>query len=135
MSTRLEDDKLVVTVRLSKHLFGGVSASIFAFGYRAGQPFEQMPKLRINVGELWHEVVDQTRRLPKNAVQIHRRGQELTLRIPLKVLGDPQRVLTCVHTYYLDVDPLDWAEWRVVEIAPLPEAAATAKDESIQEVQ
>ncbi len=135
MSVARENDDLIVTVRLSKHLFGGVSASIFAFGYRSDQPFEQMPKLRINIGELRHEVLDQDRKLPKNAVQIHRRGQELTLRIPMKVLGDPQRVLTCVHTYYLDVDPLDWAEWRVVEIAPSEQTAVAPANESIQKVE
>ena len=128
MSVARENDDLVATVRLSKHLFGGVSASIFAFGYRDDQPFAQMPKLRINIGEIWHDVLDQDRKLPKNTVQIHRRGQELTLRIPLKALGDPQRLLTCVHTYYLDVDPLDWAEWRVVEIAPSQTAATTSTE-------
>jgi LmbE family N-acetylglucosaminyl deacetylase len=135
MSVVTENDNLVATVRLSKHLFGGVSASIFAFGYRNDRPFEEMPKLRINIGELRHEVLDQDRKLPKEAVQIHRRGQELTLRIPMKVLGDPQRLLTCVHTYYLDVDPLDWAEWRVVEIASTQQAGATVGDESRQKVE
>jgi LmbE family N-acetylglucosaminyl deacetylase len=135
MSVAREKDDLVVNVRLSKRLFGGVSASVFAFGYRDDQPFEQMPKLRINVGDVRQDVLDQDRKLPKNAVQIHRRGQELTLRIPMKVLGDPQRVLTCVHTYYLDVDPLDWAEWRVVEIAPPEQTAVAPADEPTQKVQ
>jgi LmbE family N-acetylglucosaminyl deacetylase len=135
MSVARENDDLMVTVRLSKRLFGGVSASIFAFGYRNDMPFAQMPKLRINVGDLRHDVLDQDRRLPKNAVQIRRRGQELTLRIPMKALGDPQRVLTCVHTYYLDVDPLDWAEWRVVEIAPPEQTAVAHTDEPIQKVE
>ncbi len=134
MSVARENDDLVMTVRLSKRLFGGVSASVFAFGYRDDEPFAQMPKLRINVGDLRQDVLDQDRKLPKNAVQIHRRGQELTLRIPLKALGDPQRVLTCVHTYYLDVDPLDWAEWRVVEIAP-PEQTAAPANEPIRKVE
>lgn len=135
MSVARDNDDLVVNVRLSKHLFGGVSASVFAFGYRDDQPFEQMPKLRINVGELRHEVLDQDRRLPKTVVQIRRHGRELALRIPMKALGDPQRVLTCVHTYYLDVDPLDWAEWRVVEIAPSEQTTARPADESIQKVE
>jgi LmbE family N-acetylglucosaminyl deacetylase len=135
MSVARDNNDLVVNVRLSKRLFGGVSASVFAFGYRDDEPFGQMPKLRINVGDLRQDVLDQDRRLPKNAVQIHRRGQELTLRIPMKTLGDPQRVLACVHTYYLDVDPLDWAEWRVVEIAPPEQTAVAPANESIQKVE
>jgi LmbE family N-acetylglucosaminyl deacetylase len=112
-----EADNLVVTVRLSKPLAEAVSASIFAFGYRDNWPFEQMPKLRINIGELRHDVLDQTRKLREDTVHVQRHDRELTLRIPMKAMGDPQRVLTCVHTY-LGEDPLDWAEWRILEIGP-----------------
>jgi hypothetical protein len=110
-----EADDLVMTVRLSKPLAGPVSASIFAFGYRDSRPFEQMPKLRINIGKLRHEVLDQVHKLPEDTVEFRRHDRELTLRIPMKAMGNPQRVLACVHTY-LGEDPLDWAEWRILEI-------------------
>ena len=117
-----------MSVRLSKPLGGAVSASIFAFGYRDNWPFEQMPKLRINIGELKHDVLDQTRKLPADTVQFQRHDRELTLRIPLKAMGDPQRVLTCVHTY-LGEDPLDWAEWRILEIqSAFAPVTATSRD-------
>ncbi|MGO9244070.1 MAG: PIG-L deacetylase family protein [Verrucomicrobiia bacterium] len=121
-----EADDLVVTVRLSKPLAEAVSASVFAFGYRDNWPFDQMPKLRVNIGELKHDVLDQARKLPENTVQFHRHERELNLRIPLKALGDPQRVLTCVHTYLGD-DPLDWAEWRILEIGPATVNAASIR--------
>jgi LmbE family N-acetylglucosaminyl deacetylase len=121
-----EADNLVVAVRLSRPLAEAVSASIFAFGYRDNWPFERMPKLRINIGEFRHDVLDQTRKLPGETVQIQRHDRELTLRIPLKAMRDPQRVLTCVHTYLgLGEDPLDWAEWRVLEIGPAAVNAAS----------
>ena len=84
-----------------------------------------MPKLRVNIGELKHDVLDQTRKLPESTVQFHRHERELNLRIPLKALGDPQRVLTCVHTYFGD-NPLDWAEWRILEIGPATVNAASS---------
>jgi hypothetical protein len=77
-------------------------------------PFEQMPKLRVVFGDVRHEVFDQERKLPSNTVRLHRNAYQVTVRIPLKAMGDPQRALTSVHNY-LGVDPLDWAEWRVVE--------------------
>jgi LmbE family N-acetylglucosaminyl deacetylase len=121
-----ETSNLVVTVRLSKPLAEAVSASIFAFGYRDSWPFERMPKLRINIGELRHDVLDQTRKLPADTVQIQRHDRALTVRIPLKAMGDPQRVLTCVHTYLgLGEDPLDWAEWRILEIGSIPDNAVS----------
>lgn len=124
-----ESSNLVVAVRLSKPLGGAVSASIFAFGYRDNWPFEQMPKLRINIGELKRDVIDQIRKLPENTVQFERHDRELTLRIPLKAMNDPQRILTCVHTY-LGEDPLDWAEWRVLEIEPAATPGTSAALES-----
>lgn len=120
-----QDDELVMTVRLSRPLAGAVSASIFAFGYRDDSPFEQMPKLRINVGELHSEVLDQTRKLPEDAVRIQRNDRELTLHIPMRTMCAPQRVLTCVHTY-LGEDPLDWAEWRILNITAPPSTNQTA---------
>lgn len=124
---RREADNLVMTVRLSKPIGGAVSASIFAFGYRDNWPFDQMPKLRINVGELRHEVLDQTHKLRPDTIQFQRHDKELTFRIPLKAMGDPQHVLTCVHTY-LGEDPLDWAEWRILEIGPAaPVSTASLK--------
>jgi len=112
-----DGDNLVLSVRLSRPLGNAVSASIFAFGYRDNWPFEQMPKFRINIGAFHHEVLDQTRKLPAETVKFHREDRELTVRIPIKALGDPQRVLTCVHTY-LGEDPLDWAEWRILDLTP-----------------
>ncbi|HTS17012.1 MAG TPA: PIG-L deacetylase family protein [Verrucomicrobiae bacterium] len=114
-----DSDDLVMQVRLSRPLGNAVSASIFAFGYRDSWPFEQMPKLRINVGALHHDVLDQTRKLPPETIKFHREDRELTVRIPLKAMNNPQRVLTCVHTY-LGEDPLDWAEWRILNLTPLP---------------
>jgi len=119
-----EADDLMITVGLSKPLANAVSASIFAFGYRNDWPFEQMPKLRINIGELRHEVLDQTRKLPPETVKFHRQDRELVLRIPIKAMGTPQRVLTCVHTY-LGENPLDWAEWRILEMDPATTNAAS----------
>jgi len=125
--TRRDADSLTLTVHLSKPLGGAVSASVFAFGYRDNWPFEMMPKLRINVGELRHEVLDQTHKLPPDTIRFQRHDKELTFRIPLKAMGDPQRVLTCVHTY-LGEDPLDWAEWRILELATLPPVSTVSPE-------
>ena len=112
-----DGEDLVVTVSFSKPLGGEVSASVTAFGYREDRPFEQMPKLRVVFGEVRHEVFDQARRLPNRTVRLRRQGRQLTVHIPLRAMGDPQRALTAVHSY-LGLDPLDWAEWRVLEFAP-----------------
>ena len=111
-----EAAELVVAVQFSRPLGKGVSASVYAFGYRSDRSFEQMPKLRVVFGDVKHEVYDQERKLPAGTVKLQRDAHQLTVRIPLKAMGDPQRALASVHTY-LGIDPLDWAEWRVLEFA------------------
>jgi hypothetical protein len=48
-------------------------------------------------------------------VAIDRQARQITVRIPLKALGDPQRVLTSARTYIGDV-PLNTASWRVANL-------------------
>lgn len=111
-----EGDELVVAVHFSRPLGKEVSAAVYAFGYRSDRPFQEMPKLRVVCGDVKHEVFDQARKLPAKTVRSTRQAHQLTVRIPLSAMGDPQRALVSVHTY-LGVDALDWAEWRVLEFA------------------
>jgi LmbE family N-acetylglucosaminyl deacetylase len=113
--TARDSNDVVVTVHFSKPLGKSVSASIAVFGHRDGQPFETMPKLRVVCGSVKHEVFDQSRQLPVQTVAMQRSAQQITVRIPLAALGNPQRALASVHTY-LGIDPLDWAEWRVLNL-------------------
>jgi LmbE family N-acetylglucosaminyl deacetylase len=115
VKTWVEGTNLVMNVRFSKALGREAGASFFAFGYRDDERFEKMPKLRVNFGDLGHAVYDQNHKLPRKTVQYKRDGRDLTVWIPLQALGNPQRVLATVHTY-LGMDPLDWAEWRILEI-------------------
>jgi hypothetical protein len=98
---------------------GAVSRTLAEEPGQPPPPLERMPKLRVVFGDVRHEVYDQERKLPTDTVQLHRDAHQATVRIPLKAMGDPQRALTSVHTY-LGVDPLDWAEWRVVELGGKP---------------
>ncbi len=115
-SVRLDHDRLVVTIRFSRPLGDAVAASVYAFGYRHDRPFAQMPKLHVQLGPLTHRVEDQDRVLPASSVELRRQSRELTLTIPLDVLGQPERLLLNARTSLGDV-PLDWTAWRVVELA------------------
>jgi hypothetical protein len=115
-SVHLEDHELVLSIRFSRPLAAAVNVSVFAFGYRTDRPFAQMPKLRIDFGELRHEVYDQDQPLPhQDAIQVTHEPRQLTIRIPLELLGEPQRILTSARSYLSEV-PLDWISWRVLEL-------------------
>jgi LmbE family N-acetylglucosaminyl deacetylase len=114
-SVALEGDNLVVTTTLSRPLGEAVGLSIYLFGYRSDKDFKDMPKLHIRFGAIEHNILDQGRVLEKDIIEVVRKPREITIKIPLKILGDPQRILTSVNTY-LGMVPLDWVSWRVIEI-------------------
>jgi LmbE family N-acetylglucosaminyl deacetylase len=121
-SLELDGNHLVFTVELSKSLAAGVEASLYIFGYRADRPFPLMPKLHIQIGHVLHTIYDQGRKLSRNTMQVKRSLREITVRVPLKALGDPQRILTSAHTHFdpalMPMDwaglPLDWVGWRTL---------------------
>jgi len=114
-SVSLEAGRLVIRVTLSRPLTKEVGISVYVFGYRPGRPFQEMPKLHLELGLLRHGVFDQDIPLARDSVQVERTAKKITMRIPLGLLGDPQYVLTSAQTS-LGVLPLDWVSWRIVEL-------------------
>ena len=112
---RWESENLVVTIGLSKPLAQDVEASIYFFGYSSKVPFGQMPKINVRLGVLSYSVYDQAKRLDQEVVQVSRSPNEVTIKVPLKLLGYPQKILTSARTS-LGNFPLDNASWVVVEL-------------------
>lgn len=111
---RREGNDLILTLALSRPLAEGVGLSVDLFGYRSDRAFVSLPKIHIKVGELSQGVYDQSRRVPYTRVQVKRDAHHIELRVPLALLGDPDRALINVRTYLGDV-PLDSAAWRVLD--------------------
>ncbi len=114
-SLHLEDDALVYSLNLSRPLGETVGLSLFVFGYSKNTPFSEMPKIHIKFGALEHKILDQNHSLPLDSINIERHAKEINVRIPLKLIGNPDRILTSSNTYIADV-LLDWTSWRIVEI-------------------
>jgi LmbE family N-acetylglucosaminyl deacetylase len=114
-SVRLEGSDLVFSIEFSSPLSEGVEASAYLFGYRQDRSFAAMPKLHVKFSEMGLQVYDGQRELPPSAVSVTREPRQLTLRVPVALLGDPQRLLFNARTYLGDV-PLDSTEWRVLNL-------------------
>ena len=115
---KLDGNDLVLSIKFSRPLAEAVGASVHVFGYRPDRPFADMPKLRIQFGAIGHEVYDQNRKLSQNILQVSRTSRELTIRVSLQLLGNPEKILTSAQTYLGDV-PLDWLSWRILELSPV----------------
>jgi len=116
---RLEGADLVLSIELSRPLVEAVSTSVYIFGYRSDRPFNRMPKIHVKLGAFQHAIYDQDRPLPPETFEVSRQPKQITLRIPLRVLGNPQRILTSARTYLVEV-PLDWVSWRILELSGEP---------------
>jgi len=114
-SLRWESQSLNVTIGLSKPLAQDVEASIYFFGYSKNTPFSQMPKINVRLGVLSYSVYDQNRRLDQEVVYVKRSSNDVTITVPLSLLGYPQKILTSARTT-LGNFPLDNASWVVVEL-------------------
>jgi LmbE family N-acetylglucosaminyl deacetylase len=114
-SLRWEPDRLIVTIGLSKPLAQDVEASIYFFGYNKNTPFGQMPKINVRLGVLSYSVYDQNKRMDQRVVQVSRTPNDVTITVPLELLGYPQKILTSARTT-LGNFPLDNASWVVLEL-------------------
>ena len=74
-----------------------------------------MPKINVRLGVLSYSVYDQTNRLDQGVVQVNRSPNDVTIKVPLKLLGYPQKILTSARTSLANF-PLDNASWVVVEL-------------------
>jgi LmbE family N-acetylglucosaminyl deacetylase len=110
----LEKGNLSLTIAHSRPLVEDLELSVFAFGYRADRAFGEMPKLQLKVSAFDHEVYDRNKRLSRESVVIERASRRIILRLPLELLGHPDRILTTARTYVGDL-PVDWTAWRILE--------------------
>lgn len=118
-TVRREGSDLALLVALSKPLAEGVGFSVYLFGYRPDRPFATLPKLHIRVGALSHAVYDQPQALKDAPIEVQRDARDIVLRVPLTLLGDPDRALLYARTYLGDL-PLDSAAWRVLMLRAEP---------------
>ncbi len=114
-SVQLDGKDVVVSIGFSRPLAQAVEASVYIFGYRADRPFATMPKLHVKTGTLTSVVYDQDRVVAADTVRVGRRFKQLTIRVPLDALGQPQKIFTSARTHLSEV-PLDGVSWRIFDV-------------------
>ena len=114
---QLVGEDLQLSIGLSRRLAPDVTVNLYCFGYRADRPFAAMPKLHVEVGER-QLCASPTRRIrcPRAPSSVRREARTIVVRIPLEVIGQPQRVLVNAVTRFGDV-PLSSQPWRILELA------------------
>lgn len=114
-SIRLEDDEVVLELEFSRPLAAGTNVSLYVFGYRQDLLFAEMPKLHVRFGPRSQAVFDQNSRLSPDQVRIARQSRRVTVRVPMGLLNNSDRLFVTARSYTQRV-PLDWDPWRIVEL-------------------
>jgi len=113
VSVQYEDDSLILNIRHSKNLKPGARIGVATFGYRPDVPFPDMPKVGVWIGSSDYSVVDKDTVLPKDSIHLTRSKRSLSLRIPLTLLGNPDRIMAGARATVGETE-VDWAAWRII---------------------
>ena len=89
--------------------------AISLLGYRQDKGFASMPKLGINIGAGGVRIKEKKQSVFIKDIRLDYQNDSLVLRVPLKVLGDPSRILVSVNAHKTEL-PFDETAWRIIEL-------------------
>ncbi len=114
LSANIENETLNIIVKFRRPFTGLSQASLYCFGYRSDTSFSEMPKLQVKLGAAFRRNLDGIDFLPRSAIAIERHARWFTIKIPLKVAGNPEKIFVCAQTYLPKIS-LDRTAWRILE--------------------
>jgi len=85
------------------------------FGYSKNTAFAAMPKIRIITTAKKYRVFNAQKRVVNSGVLLELAKNYLILRIPLKLLGEPDYVLTALKAYHGNL-PIDAVGFRKIKV-------------------
>ncbi|MDD5561515.1 MAG: PIG-L family deacetylase [Candidatus Omnitrophica bacterium] len=110
-----EDGYFVVRVDKPGKLSNRFGVLLYVFGYKKNTDFAAMPKIRIITVANKYRVFDAKKRVLNSGVMLDFGKKHLILKIPLKVLGQPEYVLTALKAFHGNL-PIDAVGFRKVKI-------------------
>jgi len=111
----LQDDYFIVRVDKPKKLSFGFGVKLYIFGYSKNTAFAQMPKICIITAADRCKVFNAKDRIIDHGVLLDFGKNSLILKIPLKLLGEPDYLLTSLKAYHGNL-PIDAVGYRKIKI-------------------
>ncbi len=108
-----QGDYLLIRMRLRHVIDRDLGLSVSLFGYSKEKAFASMPKLSLRVGLDGLSVYDKRKRIAHKDIQLTVKDKELLFRVPLSVMGNPDRVMTTAKTWVYDLTQ-DETAWRIL---------------------
>jgi LmbE family N-acetylglucosaminyl deacetylase len=113
----MEDGSLVICIQRSKHFNRRFSVIFYLCGYNDKIAFSRMPKILIVTRGNKLKVLNKRRPVTAMGVSVELDKKDLTLKVPLTVLGQPDFVLVSLKTYagFLPVDAVSFRKIDLVK--------------------
>ena len=99
VSYAVVDHSLLVRVEKSRNLSRRFGIMLYLFGYSSKTPFSAMPKVRIITLYNRFNIFDGRKLIKAEGVAAELKSNVLILKVPLKILGEPEFILTSIKTY------------------------------------
>lgn len=110
-----QDDYFIVRVEKPKKLSARFGIMLHIFGYKKNTAFSQMPKIRIMTVAGATKVFNAKKKVINHGVLVDLGKNSLILKIPLKLLQDPDYLLTSLKAYHGNL-PIDAVGFRKIKI-------------------
>ncbi|MCX5711904.1 MAG: PIG-L family deacetylase [Candidatus Omnitrophica bacterium] len=93
-----ENNSLVVTISKPQSAGSRFTSMTYIFGYSKHTPFEKMPKICVITRNKSVSVFDANQQIDPDGTVLENKGAELVITVPMKIIGNPDFVLTAVRT-------------------------------------
>ena len=114
-----EDDYFIVRVDKPKKLSSRFGTLLYIFGYSKNKAFARMPKICIITSANKCKVFNAQERIIEHGVILDFGMDHLILKIPLKLLGRPDYILTSLKAYHGNL-PIDVGGFRKIKLGVSP---------------
>ena len=115
VSYAVEDGYFVARLDKPKKLSSSFGVIMYTFGYSKSTPFARMPKIRIITKGKKCKVFNLKNRVIDSGVKVDFGRNVLIIKIPLKLLGQPDYTLTALKAYHGNL-PVDGVVFRKIKI-------------------
>jgi len=115
LSYAQENNYFIVRVDAPKQLSSRFGVMLYIFGYSKNTPFAQMPKIRIFTAGKKFKVFNAKDKVAASGVLLDLGRDYLILRVPLKLLGGSDYLLTSLKVYHGNL-PVDATGYRKIKI-------------------
>lgn len=112
---RVDNTNFIIGVSKPKEKVRSVSTLIHLFGYSKKTPFAEMPKISIITRYNKIKVFQAGQEIDKEVIKLEMPSNELIIKVPLKLLGEPDFLLTSVKAYN-GIPPVHTTGFRKINI-------------------